>query len=167
MKSFNFFLLIIIVFIGSSFSTLHKYYISNTQIEYVKDVKSVQIITRIFIDDLENVLKERYDESLTFDNENATAIDDYLEKYLGEKLNIKIDDKTVKLRFLGKEIDMGIVKCYLEIENIKHISKIEITNEILFDLFEEQQNIIKLNINSKKKSYVLTKQKDNAVLNFN
>ena len=166
MKPFKFILPVFLVVLLSAFSTAHKYYISNTQIEYVEAKKSIQIITRLFIDDFENVLKERYDATLTFDDDTET-IDVYIKKYLKEKLNLKINEIATDPVFLGKEIDMGIVKCYLEIEDVSQVKTIEITNQVLFDLFEEQQNIIKLDINSKKKSYVLTKQKDSAVLNFN
>ena len=41
--------------------------------------------------------------------------------------------------------------CYLEIENIKSISTFQITNKVLFDMFEDQKNVIRTNINNKKK----------------
>ncbi len=167
MKSFKIVISIVVVLLLSSFNTVHKYYISNTQIEYVEEKKSVQIITRIFIDDFENTLKERYDEHLTFDDKDSKLIDAYIQKYLTAKLKIKINDKYQLLNFIGKEIEMGIVKCYLEIEDVDEVNALEITNQILFDLFTEQQNIIKLNVNSQKKSFVLTKQNDKSVLNFN
>ncbi len=167
MKSIKLVFPIFLMLLLSSFSTVHKYYISNTQIEYVEAQKSIQIITRVFIDDFENVLKQRYDDDLTFDDEDAKMIDFYTEKYLREKLKISINGKDMPLIFIGKEIEMGIVKCYLEIEDVENVYGLAVKNQTLFDLFEEQQNIIKLNINSQKKSFVLTKQNDKAVLNFN
>ena len=167
MKLFKIVVSIFILFSTTSFTILHKYYISNTQVEYVEDKESVQIITRIFIDDFENVLKERYSEDLTFDDKDASIIDAYVERYLREKLKININGKPQSLVFIGKALDMGIAKCYLEIEDVTEINTFEITNKTLFDLFAEQQNIIKLDINSQKKSFVLTKQNDNVVLNFN
>ncbi|SEQ07790.1 hypothetical protein SAMN05421824_1101 [Hyunsoonleella jejuensis] len=167
MKSLKIIIPVVFTLLLSSFTTLHKYYVSNTQIEYVKDKKSLQIITRVFIDDFENVLKERYDDMLSFDDKNSKMIDVYTEKYLNEKLKISINGQAKSLIYIGKEIEMGIVKCYLEIEEVQSVNTITITNQLLYDLFTEQQNIIKLNINSKKKSYVLTKQNDNAMLNFN
>ncbi|MBC3757324.1 peptidase E [Hyunsoonleella sp. SJ7] len=157
-----------VLFIGvTAFKTLHKYYISVTQVEYVDKKQSVQIITRIFIDDLENVLRERYDADITLGEGNSQLSDMYIEKYLNNKLNIKINDKDYQLIFIGKEIDIDIVKCYLEIENVKSIDNFEVSNKVLFDLFSDQQNIVKLNINSQKRSFVLTSQNTKAVLNFN
>ena len=151
----------------SSFSVFHKYYVSNTQIEYVEHKKSVQIITRIFIDDFENVLKERYYEDLSFDDEDALLIDEYISRYLNEKLKLIINGEHKALFYLGKELELGIAKCYLEIEDVDQIKTLKVTNQTLFDLFTDQQNIVKLNVNAQKKSFVLTKQNDNAVLNFN
>lgn len=166
MKIFKHIGLVVLLFLLCSYKTIHKYYISNTQIEYAKEKQSVQIITRLFTDDFEDVLQERYDETLVIDGDNSEIVDTYIERYLSEKFRIKIDSISKTPIFIGKEIDLDIVKCYLEIEDVKSINSIEVTNQSLFGLFNEQQNIIKLDINSKKKSLILTKQKDKALLIF-
>ena len=151
-----------------SFTQLHKYYISVTQIEFVKEKQSVQIISRIFIDDLETLLKERYDETLTLAIKNESVnTDKYISKYLGEKLKIKINGNPVSVNFIGKEYETDIAKCYLEISNIKSIESIEISNQVLFDLFPDQQNIIKTKINSKDKSVIQIPEKPTTLLKFN
>ncbi|TWO33201.1 peptidase E [Seonamhaeicola sediminis] len=147
--------------------SIHKYYISVTQIEYVQDKQSVQIITRVFLDDFENVLRERYDESITLDKTNGANVNLYIERYLNNKIKIKINGTAASFAFIGKEYDLDIMKCYLEIEGVESIESFEITNTVLFDMFEDQQNIIKTKINSKQKSFILVAQNDNAVLNFN
>lgn len=167
MKHYKVLGLVLLFLTLTAFVSVHKYYVSNTQIEYVEDKKSLQIITRVFIDDFENVLKERYDEDFTFDDESSEMVDMYVEKYLSEKLQITIDSQYKPAIYIGKEIEMGIVKCYLEIEGIPKIETIEVLNQTLFDLFTEQQNIVKLDINDQKKSFLLTKQNAKAVLNFN
>lgn len=151
-----------------SFKAAHKYYISVTQIDYVKEKESVQIISRIFIDDLEKLLRERYDESITLAGKTEPKeVDVYLEKYLKEKLKVKINDKEASIAFIGKEYDADIIKCYLEIKGIKSIQTFEISNQVLFDLFSEQQNIIKTNINSKQKSVIQMPEKNTTLLKFN
>jgi hypothetical protein len=151
-----------------AFTAAHKYYLSVTQIDYLSDKQSVQITSRIFIDDFEKLLRERYDDKITLadKNENGTT-DIYIERYLKEKIKIKINGKDVNMSFIGKEYDADIMKCYLEIENIKVINSIEISNQVLLDIFEEQQNIVKTKINSKQKSFLLDRNSKTAVLNFN
>lgn len=151
-----------------AFTTMHKYYISVTQVNYIQEKQSLQIISRIFIDDFENVLRERYDENLALaEKDELQTIDLYIEKYLNRAISIKINNQKVKVNFIGKEYDGDIMRCYLEVEGIKSIESFEISNKILFDLFEDQQNIIKTKINSKQKSVIQTSQSHNAVLNFN
>lgn len=169
MKSFKTILLVLAgVFVLFSFSRVHEYYISLMQIEYVPEKESVQIISRLFVDDFENTLRARYNENITFGGKNETEnIDQYIERYLKDKLLIKINGKKVDFSYIGNESDIDIVKCYLEIEGIKSIDTFEITNKLLFDFIEQQQNIVKTKINSQQKSLILTFQKDTAVLKFN
>ncbi|WP_372936324.1 DUF6702 family protein [Seonamhaeicola sp.] len=163
-KPFFFFLIIPLI----AFTSIHKYYISVTQIEYVEEEKSVQIISRIFIDDLENVLRKRYNNSIIIDDSQyVKETNIYIEKYLRNKLKIKINGEEANFKFVGKEYNLDIVKCYLEIKNVESITSFEISNKVLFDMFEDQQNIIKTNINSKQKSFILVSQNDTVVLNFN
>lgn len=165
MKFFKVFgLLIILSF--SSFIVLHKYYISVTEIVFVDDKKSVQIISRIFTDDIEALLKQRYDESLNMDYTESKILDSYIERYLSEKIKIKINGKEWNLKYIGKQTDLDITKVYMEIENVVGINSIEIINKLLFDIYEDQQNMIKIRINSQNKSYLLTLHNDNALLNF-
>ncbi len=151
-----------------AFTAVHKYYVSVTQINYVPSEQSVQIISRIFVDDLEKLLRERYDETITLIAINEESSNNaYIEKYLKEKLKIKINGKEARLTFVGKEYDADIVKCYLEVEGVKKIESIEISNQVLFDLFDEQQNIVKTKIYSKQKSFLLDRSNKLALLNFN
>lgn len=151
-----------------SFSTFHDYYISVTQVEYVEEKESVQIISRIFLNDFESALRTRYNETFTFGGETETKdLDTYIERYLRDKMAFKINGEKVDFAYVGKEYDFDIIKCYLEIEGVEHIDSMEITNKVLFDLIQEQQNIIKTKINSYQKSVLLIPQKDTAVLKFN
>jgi len=150
-----------------AFTTFHKYYVSVTQIEYVKKQQSVQIISRIFLDDFEDVLQSRYDEKLFLGPQMETeSANFYIERYLKTKMIIKINGEEKTLNYIGKQYENDIVVCYLEIEGVKNIDTFEIENTVLFDLYAEQQNIIRTKINSKNKSFILIKENDKGLLNF-
>ena len=160
-------LLLIIVLPLISFTALHKYYVSVTEIEYVSEQKSVQIISRIFIDDFESLLRNRYDERLTLAIEKEDdLVPYYTEKYLKEKLKITINGQPLEFNFIGKEYEEDIMLNYLEIVNVDNISSIEVTNRILFELFPTQKNIVRFKIDSKNKSILLIKENDKGLLNF-
>lgn len=166
MKHLKFLALFILPLLA--FSSFHKYYISVTEIDYLQEKKSVQITSRIFVDDFESLLRERYDESISLAGKNESRTTElYIERYIKDRIKIKINGKEVSFDFIGKEYDVDIMICYLEIIDVKSIISFEISNTVLFDLFKEQQNIVKTKINSQQKSYILIPQKDKALLNFN
>lgn len=159
--------LILLILPLLSFTTAHKYYVSVTQIDYIKDKQALQITSRIFVDDFERLLQERYDESIVLaTGDQETQIDLYIEKYLRSKLLISINGTPSKFVFLGKSYEDDIVTCYLEIENIAEISSFEIKNLLLFDIFEEQKNIVRTYINSRYKTFTLSLENDKGMLNF-
>ncbi|KAA5824155.1 peptidase E [Algibacter amylolyticus] len=167
MKVFKY-LIILLVLPLFAFTTMHKYYISVTQVNYVKEKESLQIISRIFIDDFESVLRSNYDKNIILAvKDEPKETDSLMNIYLQSKLKIKINDKPVLFNFIGKAYDGDIVRCYLEVEHVKYIDVLSITNSILLDYQEDQQNIVKTKINSKTKSFILTSNNTSALLNFN
>lgn len=167
MKGFKFLIIIFIIPLFA-FAVMHKYYISVTQIDYIKEKESLQMISRLFIDDFENVLRLNYDESIVLaEKDEPILIDTYIDRYLQDKIKLRINNKEVAFNFIGKEYEGDIMRCYLEVENIKYIESFSITNSVLFDLKKDQQNIIKAKINSKNKSVILTSDNPNALLKFN
>ncbi|PKV49800.1 hypothetical protein ATE84_1838 [Aquimarina sp. MAR_2010_214] len=151
----------------SSFETVHKFYVSVTQVDYNAKQQSLQIISRIFVDDIEELLKQRYDESTNLDkDEESPGVDKNLTTYLNQKLRFVVNGKEVSFTFLGKEYEDDLIICYLEIENITSLETIEITNQVLMDLFEEQQNIVHVKKGNQRKSLIIEKEKGIEVLKF-
>lgn len=150
-----------------SFKAVHKYYVSLTEIEYIKKERSVQIITRIFIDDFEAVLRNRYDENITLAAKNeSNEIDYYIEKYLKDKIKININNRQMDMNFLGKQYEDDMVLCYLEIQNVDKISSIKVENKFLYELFPDQKNMVRFKIYDINKSILLIKGNDKGLLNL-
>nr|WP_299339831.1 DUF6702 family protein [Allomuricauda sp.] len=152
-----------------SLGMAHKFYVSVTNVRYSEKDASFQITTRIFIDDLEAVLKERYGitSNLATPKESNIA-DEYIKKYFRTKFVIELDGKKVDYEFLGKTYDNDVVLCYLELPKIElsELKSISVQNEILTDLFEEQQNIVHFKWKGKKKSFVLIRENNKGMLNL-
>ncbi len=148
-------------------STSHKFYVSTTKIEFVKEKKTLQIITKIFTEDLEQALQARYNPSITLDSKKETETDEsFLKKYLIQKIKIEVNGVPVVPMYIGKEYDIDIAKIYLEIENVSELESIQIENKVLIDMFSEQQNIIHLTTPESRKSLILDKANPKGVLNF-
>ena len=161
-------LLTLVGFMSLGSTNKHEYYVSVTKVEYVKEQKALQIIAQIFIDDFEELIKKRYDETIVLASKGESEkVGYYMERYLSDKLRFNINGNKSTFVFLGKKYEDDIVYCYLEIENINTLKALSITNDILCDLYDEQENIIRTKINDKNKSFVLNKANNKAVLNFN
>jgi hypothetical protein len=162
-----FFALAIIGFL--SFSIAHKFYVSVTNVKYSEKDSAIQITSRIFIDDLEDVLFQRYDvtSNLATSIESEIA-EDYIKKYFNTKFVVEINGEKMDYTFLGKTYDNDVAICYLEIPNIQlaETKSITVQNEILIDLFEEQQNIVHFKMKGQKKSFVLVRDNNKGMLNL-
>ncbi len=160
-------LLILLILPLFAFTTAHKYYVSVTQVDYIKEKKAIQMTSRIFIDDFERLLQERYNDKIILDTgKDEKQIDLYIEKYIKSKFLIKLNGEAVAYKFLGKEYENDIVYCYMEIENVEEVKSFEVENRVLFDLFSDQKNLVRTYINSKHKTFVLIPENDKGLLNF-
>ncbi len=136
--------------------TLHKFHLSNTKVVYDTEEKSVQIIMRCFVDDIEKVINQDNNITLELGNEREIIeAQKYLKEYLNANFEIRIDNIIQNTAYLGKEIEKDIIFFYLEIENVQDVSSIQIKNTVLLETFEDQQNVIRIEIKGKKKTFVL------------
>ncbi len=160
--------LLILALVGltlASFNALHKYYVSTTNVEYSEADRSLQVITRIFTDDLEKLLNERYGiEARLATEEESKLTDRFLQKYFSQKLTFRVNGEAKTLNFLGKTYEQDIVKCFIEVEGVHDISSISVENQLLFDIFGEQQNIVHLKVSGTRKSFLLVRENDKGLL---
>lgn len=151
-----------------SFTALHKFYVSSTDIEYNEKNRSLQIISHVFVDDLEDLLKARYNKELYLvQGKEHPQADEYVEKYFQTKLKIRVNGKERKLNYIGKEYDKDQLLVYIEVEDVEPIKTASVENSILTDLFPEQKNVIKFENKGEIKSLLLSQGMERGSLNFN
>ena len=137
------------------------------EVEYVPEKESVQIIICFFIDDIELALNESYNLEFNLDTPDEHKKSDlYLEKYLDNNLQLKINGELEAHTYIGKEYDLDLVRFYLEISDIKSFDIFELKNTCLIQQFDDQKNIIKLKIKNFHKTFYLDKKKYNCMLKF-
>jgi len=139
-------------------ATAHKYYFSVTQADYDAKDHALKMVTRVFYDDLQKVFQERYDKSI--------KLDGYIERYFNQKFIVKINGKERRLNYIGHKDEMDYVVCFIEVTDVQNPKSISIENTLLMDLFQDQKNVVHLNTGTTKKSFLLTRDNDKAVLNF-
>lgn len=150
-----------------SASTAHKFYVSVSKIEYAQEERSLQMISTIFIDDIESTLRARYGDKVSLDPEKETPYDkELLQKYFLKKLEIRVDGTVRDLEYIGREYENDVVKIYVEVPDVEDPKKVEVKAEWLFELFEEQQNIVHMKKGDTRRSLVLEPEYPKGVLNF-
>lgn len=163
-KTFKITLLSLLIVLSTSF-TKHKYYVSLCEIEYVKEEKSIQILLHIFIDDLEATLNKEQNKTLYLaSTKEVKNVKEIYKSYLQKQVTIKINNTLEPYNYIGHEYDNDIAIFYLEIPYNKPINLFEIKNTCLFSTFNNQQNIIKLSIYEKQKTFYLTKKNSIGLL---
>lgn len=149
-----------------SFS-VHKYYLSLTQINYKPETKAVQIIINVFIDDIEVALNKDNNIDLRLNTKKELKNNEvYFKKYLKKTLQFKVDGVAKEFIYIGKEYDADSIFFYLEIENIAELETLEITNNLLTAHFPEQQNLTKCKLGNKHKSVLLTKKENSTKFKY-
>ena len=168
MKKFKRFSLLLLMPLLIS-AAVHKFYVSVTHMEYSEADKAIQITTRIFMDDLEEVLNARYDLNAALATEEEDPrIDSFIKRYLNSKMKVKINGEQVPYKYLGKEYQDDLVICYLEIGPLQlaEMVSVEVTNDLLTEFFDEQQNVVHLKFGTKKKSFILVRENNKGMLNL-
>lgn len=150
----------------SSFA-MHKFYVSIYQINFAPEKKMLHITSRIFVDDLNDVLSKKY-KTKTFvgeDKESQKDID-LMKQYILENFIIKINGKHKAINFANKELEGNVVICYYNVKDVSKIKQLEIENSVLLELNDEQQNIIHTNYNGVKKSFLFTNANAKGMLKY-
>ena len=122
---------------------IHPFHVSVCDVDFNEEAKSIQLSQRIFLDDLEQTLNEKYRVNLVIDDELSKVYRDSLIKvYLFESLQVSIDGKEKKGIYIGNEIEDDAMWCYIEFKGIKKFKSLKIKSSVLIETFEDQANII-------------------------
>lgn len=156
---------IFLLFFSLTAMSVHKFYVSIYQINYVPQKKMIQITSRIFIDDMNDALEKKYHKKTFVGTDRETEDDVVLmKKYLAEKFVLKLNGSAKPMNFLSKEVEANVIVSYFSIKEVSKINSLSIENSALLEVNEEQQNIIQANISGEKESLLLTSDNFRGVL---
>lgn len=165
MKKFLKISLLFFLFLSMSSMMVHKFYVSIYQINYVPQKKMLQITSRIFVDDLNEVLEKKFHKKTFIGTDRETPEDvTLMKKYIAEKLILTLNGNQKPINFISKEVEANVLICYFNIKDVSKISSLTIQNTALLELNEAQQNIIQANITGEKESLLLTVDNFKGVL---
>ncbi|MFM1807567.1 MAG: hypothetical protein RLZZ242_292 [Bacteroidota bacterium] len=142
----------------------HKFYLSVSKVNYNEKEQAFEMVSRVFIDDLELALSTRYGQSVGLDTEEeqVEVARTLITRYLNSMLELQVNDAAVPMEFIGYtyEADQIILLIAFKPSKLSGESRIDFRNRLLTDVFEEQQNLVHFSIQKQKKSEVLSREKD-------
>lgn len=140
-------------FLFSHAKDIHPYHVGSVEFNYNSKSKTFEITGKFFLDDLENALKAKYGTSVHFNDANYNSqINEFLQQYCNEYLKLKADNKFIKINYIGFEEDSEAVNIFLESEQVNSPKKVETAVSLLYNLFDDQMNIIHIIVNGKRES---------------
>lgn len=147
---------------------IHPLHISICEMVYDKDRKALEITQRIFIDDLENHIRTTKKEpelNLLKPGKGRTT-DELIKEYLSLHLKISLEGKDQNFEYIGHEVDGFAMYCYVQILGVRKVQDVKIKNDILLSMFEDQVNIIHVEVDNEIKSLKLHRGVKEGALKF-
>lgn len=145
----------------------HPFHVSVCDINYNEDANTLEVTHKIFLDDLEEALKQEFGGKIDLLNiQDHQKTDEMIIAYMDENFGIMINNEEKKTNFLGKEVEGDAMWLYLEVEKVKKLEQIRINNTILFEIFDDQINLVHVKKDRKLKSIKLTPKKNQDKIKF-
>jgi hypothetical protein len=136
-----------VILLLSSFR--HPMHVSVTEIEIDVEENAIKVISHIFMDDIEKKYREVKGNN-ELDITTAKVKPDFklfLGKYLNENIELSANGKLIETTFLGYEEEGDGIWCYLEALKVKKVKTLNVKNTTLFDTFEDQANLVHVELN--------------------
>jgi hypothetical protein len=154
-------MIIILSFLSAVLSLVHPLHVSVTEITYDEKEKELEIISRIFIDDLEAAIQNEKKFAINMVESEKTIVDRVVGEYLQNHFKVSLNGQAQKIVYLGHEIENEALLCYIQVKNVKRWNTIEVLNTVITELHEDQSNLVHVTVREKIKSLRL--MKDNPV----
>lgn len=146
----------------------HPIHISVTEITFDQKDKSLEIMMRVFIDDLELSLQKSLNQpELDILNPvNGVTTDQLAGDYLNKHFKITLDNKLQKTTYLGHELESEAFIFYIEVRDVINWKTIGVQNDIIIATHDDQSNLVHVSVNDQVKSLRLTKNTPTDKLKF-
>ena len=147
---------------------MHPVHVSVTEITLDEKEKELEIISRIFLDDLETSIRDanKQPELKLLEPGTNITTDQVVWGYLQQRFKIMLDGKPQKVKYLGHEIEGEAMLCFIQVSNVKRIETIEVFNNAITELYDDQSNLVHVTVRSTVKSLRLMRDNPSGKLTF-
>jgi len=143
----------------------HPLHLSSMELHYTTKGGTVEMSCRLFTDDLENALSKQFKVPADLSAPSKhKEMDVLLKKYIAIHVQLKGNGRVLGLNYIGFEKDREAIVVYIESVPVKALKKLTIKNSLMYDLFDDQTNIMHMHFNGERKSTKLDYPNRNAVI---
>lgn len=115
---------------------------------------------RIFADDLETALRQFIQQpDLDILAMPQSGLNDVMKKYLAQKFTLSLDHKRQEWNLLGHEKDGEAFVFYIEVSPVRKWKQISVRNNVLTEIYDDQNNLVHVTVGEKVKSLRLNQDK--------
>lgn len=135
----------------------HPIHVSLTNVEYNQEAGVFDIAFKIFTDDFEEIIAQKYGVALHLGQPSQHRVyQQYVQKYLLEHFRLIINNKDFtasRLVFKSKKMNHEATWFYYEFEFFEPFHSVTIKNSLLNDLFHDQTNLLIFNYKNTEKAF--------------
>ena len=154
--------------LGDQNSVIHPFHVGVVEINHNAAEATLEVQCKLFTDDFEAVLSKVYKRKADLIATSLhSSMDSVVQHYLKTHLSLQVNGKTVLLNYLGFEQEREAVYVYLEVEKAPSmIEKAAVGTSLLYELYDDQVNLIHFSTRNMRKSAKLEYPATSAPLVF-
>jgi hypothetical protein len=136
---------------------VHPFHVSVTEVNHNQQEASLEMQCKIFTDDFEAAIAKQYNQKVDLiDKSVHESMDSLVRRYVLSHVQVKINGKLMAPTYLGFEQDKEAVYVYVEYPKTPSvIQEVEYINNLLYDYYTDQINILHFKSGDKRKSIKL------------
>ena len=149
-------------------TNVHPFHVGVVEVNHNKVERTLEIQCKLYTDDFETTLSRLFKQKVDLiDPKFHDAMDSLVEKYLSGRVRFGINGKGVKGNYLGFEHDKEAVYAFIEIPAVPNeIREVQFDISLLFDLYDDQINLVHFTTNGQRKSTKLDYPQSKGTLTF-
>ena len=142
----------------------HDIHLSVTEI--TKEEDKIEVVIKIFYDDLQAAMGLVPGEELP---DTYSGAEDLISEYISKNFVLKLNDQLLDLQLSESVALLPAIWNTFTIGNFNwsdNGNSLEIKNQLMINLFDDQKNIVKIDLGEKRKDIIFTKSKYTETILF-
>lgn len=155
------------IFLYVYFGLFHPLHLSVCEITHNSEANSLEITQRIFADDLEDALRNRFGRKVdVYNPADPEILSEMIGDYVQQNFRISLDGRPIQLNYLGYETEEDAIWVYLEVPKVKNFKKISVRNTVFFEMFDDQLNLMNIKKEGSIRSLKLEPDQEQGSLSY-